>query len=95
VFANEIGQPLKQRRIHEEFKKLLAAAELPTSHRPYDLRHSMATYLSAAGVPRAWSWSHGHSTMAMTQRYSHVLGPMVTAAADRLEALRLRASGRS
>ena len=29
----------------------------------------------------------GHSTLAMTQRYSHVLGPMIVDAADRLDAL--------
>jgi site-specific recombinase XerD len=88
VFTNEIGQPLKQRSVHEEFKKLLAAADLPTTHRPHDLRHSMATYLIAAGVnERVVMEILGHSTLAMTQRYSHVLGPMLTDAADRLEAL--------
>ncbi len=48
----------------------------------------MATYLTAAGVPpRVVMEIMGHSTMAMTQRYSHVLGQMVTDAADRLEAV--------
>ena len=37
----------------------------------------------------------GHSTLAMTQRYSHVLGPMLTDAADRLEALWMHAAAPS
>ena len=35
-----------------------------------------------------------HSTIVMTQRYSHVLGPMVVDAADRLEALFARTAAR-
>src|SRR5687768_1391559 len=35
----------------------------------------------------------GHSTPAMTQRYSHVLAPMLTDAVDRLEALWARSAG--
>jgi len=96
VFTNEVGQPLRQRSVHEEFKKLLGVAGLLSSHRPHDLRHSMATYLTAAGVPpRVVMEIMGHSTMAMTQRYSHVLGPMVADAAARLEALWARAAASS
>jgi integrase len=92
VFTNEIGEPIRQRTVHKAFKNLLLAAGLPSSHRPHDLRHSMATYLVAAGVhERVVMEILGHSTLAMTQRYSHVLGPMLTDAADRLEALWSRA----
>lgn len=35
----------------------------------------------------------GHSTLAMTQRDTHVLGPMLTDAAERLDALRTRTAG--
>jgi integrase len=88
VFTNEIGQPVRQRAVHKAFKDLLIAAGLPHSHRPHDLRHSMATYLVAAGVPeRVVMEILGHSTLAMTQRYSHVLSPMVQDAAIKLEAL--------
>jgi integrase len=88
VFTNEIGEPVRQRSVHKAFKDLLGLAGLPSSHRPHDLRHSMATYLIAAGVhERGVMEILGHSTLAMTQRYSHVLGPMLTDAADRLEAL--------
>ncbi len=93
VFTNEIGEPIRQRSVHKAFKDMLAAAELPTSHRPHDLRHSMATYLVAAGVnERVVMEILGHSTLAMTQRYSHVLGPMLVDAADRLEALWTRSA---
>jgi site-specific recombinase XerD len=53
----------------------------------------MATYLIAAGVnERVVMEILGHSTLAMTQRYSHVLGPMLVDAADRLEVLWARAT---
>jgi integrase len=88
VFTNEIGEPIRQRSVHKAFKDLLRVAGLPMSHRPHDLRHSMATYLVAAGVnERVVMEILGHSTLAMTQRYSHVLGPMLTDAAERLERL--------
>jgi integrase len=88
VFTNEVGQPVRQRNVHQAFKDLLVAAGLSRSHRPHDLRHSMATYLVAANVPeRVVMEILGHSTLAMTQRYSHVLSPMVQDAAAKLEAL--------
>lgn len=94
VFTNQIGEPLRQRSVHKAFKDLLAAAGLATTHRPHDLRHSMATYLIAAGVnERVVMQILGHSTLAMTQRYAHVLGPMLVDAADRLEALWARSAG--
>jgi site-specific recombinase XerD len=63
---------------------------------PHTLRHSAASYLLAAGVPdRVVMEILGHSTLAMTQRYSHVLGPMLADAASRLEALWTRSAGPS
>jgi integrase len=93
VFANELGEPVRQRSVHKAFKDLLAAAGLPSTHRPHDLRHSTATYLVAARVhERVVMEILGHSTLAMTQRYSHVLGPMITDAADPLDAVWARTS---
>jgi site-specific recombinase XerD len=90
------ASPVRQRSVHKAFKDMLAAARLPTSHRPHDLRHSMATYLVAARVnERVVIEILGHSTLAMTQRYSHVLSPMMTDAADRLEAPFARTAGLS
>lgn len=93
VFTNEAGEPIRQRSVHKAFKDMLAAAGLRNSHRPHDLRHSMATYLVAAGVnERVVMEILGHSTLAMTQRDSHVLGPMLLDAAGRLEALLARSA---
>src|SRR5579884_3634075 len=51
VFPSAVGTPLDGANVYHHFKKLLVQAGLPSSHRPYDLRHSTATYLLAAGVP--------------------------------------------
>lgn len=53
----------------------------------HDLRHSAATLLLAQGVPqRVVMEQLGHSTLAMTQRYTHVLPSLMgdaAAATDR------------
>jgi integrase len=49
-----------------------------------DLRHSAATLLLAQGVPqRVVMKQLGHSTLAMTQRYTHVLPSLMGDAAGR------------
>jgi hypothetical protein len=53
----------------------LAGEPADDHYRPHDLRHSMATYLIAAGVSgRVVMEILGHSTLGMTQRHIHVLG---------------------
>jgi Phage integrase family len=59
---------------------------LERTHRPHDLRHSCATYLLAAGVSEKEIMDIlGHTNLAMTRHYEHVLDGMRAAAADRLE----------
>ena len=88
VFPTELGTPQSGRDVLGEFKRLLRQAGLPETFRVHDLRHSTATYLTAAGVPPTVIMSLlGHSTLAMTQRYSHVLTPMLADAATRLEGI--------
>jgi site-specific recombinase XerD len=71
----------------DEFKRLLAKAGLPTKHRVHDLRHSRGTHMVAAGVhQRLIMDALGHSTLAMTQRYTHALPSMAASAAAQTQA---------
>lgn len=87
-FAAEAGTPLYRRNLFQRhFKKLLGIAGLPTSFRLYDLRHSCATLLLAAGEnPKVVSERLGHASIVLTlDTYSHVLPTMQQAATDKLE----------
>lgn len=89
VFATKDGNPLDYRVVvRRHFKPLLAAAKLPNI-RPYDLRHTCATLLLAAGEhPKVVSERLGHSSTVMTMDvYSHVLPDMQEAAAEKVENL--------
>jgi len=44
VFPSAVGTPLDASNVYHQFKKLLVRANLPSTHRPHDLRHSTATY---------------------------------------------------
>jgi Phage integrase family len=81
-----LGEPVTASTVDKDFKRLLARAGLERSHRPHDLRHSCATYLLAAGVSEKEIMDIlGHTNLAMTRHYEHVLDGMRAAAADRLE----------
>ena len=85
VFRND-GQPLRQRKIKVEFRRLLAAAGI-RSIRLYDLRHTAATLAVAAGVSvKVISDQLGHASISFTlDRYSHVLPSIQDEAAARVE----------
>ena len=90
VFANSTGHPLDQINIsRRHFKPILKAAGLSNDFRVYDLRHSCATLLLAAGEnPKVVSERLGHASVALTlDIYSHVLPSMQKQAAERLEAI--------
>jgi integrase len=90
VFTTDVGGPLmSQNLFRRHFKPTLKRAELPESIRLYDLRHSCATLLLAAGEhPKVVSERLGHATITLTlDTYAHVLPSMQKAASDRLEAL--------
>ena len=96
VFTTELGTPLYHRNLFQRhFKKLLEKAELPTSFRLYDLRHSCATLLLAAGEnPKVVSERLGHASIVLTlDTYSHVLPDMQKAASDKLETMLYRKNG--
>jgi integrase len=89
IFANRRGAPLDWHIVSRDyFKPLLARAELPRI-RPYDLRHTCATLLLAAGEnPKVVSERLGHATITLTlDTYTHVLPDMQQAATERMERL--------
>jgi integrase len=89
VFATSSGSPILIRNLdRRHFKPLLEKAELPDI-RLYDLRHSCATLLFAAGEnAKVVSERLGHSSTAFTQdTYVHVLPSMQRAATSRLEGI--------
>ncbi len=90
VFTNELGGFLeRQNLLHRHFRKALKAAGLPVTLRLYDLRHTAATLLLAAGVhPKVASERLGHASITMTlDTYSHVMPDMQREASDKMEEL--------
>lgn len=92
VFPSEVGTPSTHSNITQVYKRVLKNAELRTSLRLYDLRHSHATLLLKAGVhAKVVSERLGHSTIALTlDVYSHVLPSMQAEAAAHLETMLYR-----
>jgi integrase len=89
IFATQTGGPLSLPNLtRRHFKPLLEAAGLPPM-RLYDLRHTAATLLLAAGEhPKIVSERLGHATVTLTlDTYSHVLPDMQAASAEKLEGL--------
>lgn len=86
VFATLTGEPLDERNlVNRYFKPLLKEAGLPDI-RLYDLRHTCATLLLAAGVhPKVVADRLGHADITLTLgTYSHVLPSMQEAATKKL-----------
>jgi site-specific recombinase XerD len=89
IFANETGGLLDaQNIVNRHFKPLLKRAKLPAI-RLYDLRHSCATLLMAAGEhPKVVQERLGHSTITLTlDTYTHVVPGMQELASAWLETL--------
>jgi integrase len=85
VFCNHVGNPVDAREVRLHLHALAARVGLPATVTPHTLRHSAATYLLAAGVPdRVVMEILGHSSLAMTSRYEHVLSDMLSSAGDKL-----------
>ena len=70
--------PLSHRNVVRSFKAVLLRAELPSSVRLYDLRHTCATLLLSRNVhPKYVQELLGHASIAQTlDTYSHVLPGM-------------------
>lgn len=87
VFTPESGTIISIRNLQSRhFKPLLLKAEV-TDIRLYDLRHSCATLLLAAGEnPKVVSERLGHASIVLTlDTYSHCLPTMQKSATERLE----------
>lgn len=88
IFAANNGHPLNERNIvNRHFKPILKKAGLPESFRLYDLRHTCATLLLAAGEnPKIVAERLGHASVTLTlDTYSHVLPDMQQKATEKLE----------
>ena len=88
MFTTSVGTPLNISGLTDKwFKPALVKAELPSSIRLYDLRHTHATMLLANGEhPKVAAERLGHSTIVLTlDTYSHVLPDMQEHAVERLE----------
>lgn len=97
VFASLNGQPVDCDRLRGRyFKPLLEKAGLPASIRLYDLRHTCATLLLAAGEhPKIVSEMLGHASIQLTlDTYSHVLPDMQQSAVDKMEGMLFAGDGK-
>ncbi|MGQ9555052.1 MAG: tyrosine-type recombinase/integrase [Anaerolineae bacterium] len=88
VFASKVGTPLEDKAMRAAFVHICKRAGLPVI-RPYDLRHSSASLLLAAGVhPKVVAERLGHANVNLTlTTYSHVLPGLQKDASETLEAL--------
>ena len=69
LFPNEDGHPMDESRVRKIFKQALKRAKLP-EFRVYDLRHTYASLLLAAGAPITYvSAQLGHANPTTTLRY--------------------------
>jgi integrase len=89
VFASRLGTPVSIRNLdRRHYKPMLERVKLPKL-RLYDLRHTCATLLLAAGEhPKIVSERLGHAKIALTlDVYSHVLPTMQKSATEKISAI--------
>lgn len=88
VFRTEAGTPYNPSNLRRDLSQIAKAAGVGKLTR-YDLRHSAATLMAAAGVPLeviADRLGHENVTMARTI-YTHATGRPITAGADEVAAM--------
>lgn len=85
VFTDEAGRPIDPRADNRAFKDLCRSAGLPEK-RLHDLRHSAATMMLDSDVDlKTAGHLLGHSRVAQTERYQHVLADRKSVAAARID----------
>jgi integrase len=89
VFTNENGKPLDRWTLRRRFTKVTDRAGLDRSWNPYELRHSAASLLCAAGVPAEVVGDIlGHDgTRMVATVYRHAVTATVVAAVAPMEAM--------
>lgn len=94
VFPSRQGTMLWPGNVNRAFRSLRKRAGLPTTLRPHDLRHAMATAWLTADPPvpvKVVSERLGHANINITlQIYGHLLPNMQAESAQRLDAQFLR-----
>jgi integrase len=85
LFTTSIGTPLYDTNLRRRLRGLLAMAGVKR-HRFYDLRHTAATMLIAAGVnPKAVQHFMGWKDSRMVDRYTHAVAEVMTETAEAME----------
>lgn len=85
IFTTETGEPVNPRTDWDRWKKLLRTAGVRDG-RLHDARHTAATVLLLLGVhERAIMSILGWSSTAMVSRYAHVIAPIHSDVANRLD----------
>ncbi len=88
MFATDVGTPTDLSNLRRSFSRLTCSVGI--GHwKPYELRHSAASILSAAGVPLEHVADiMGHDGTRMTALvYHHAMSPTVGAGVAPMEAL--------
>jgi len=87
--ASRSGGPLQAATLRRAFKDALAKADVPTTFRFHDLRHSCASFLIAQNVhPKVISAILGHASIQITMNlYGHLLPNALYDAAGQVDAL--------
>ncbi len=84
VFARPDGSPIPHKEDWGAWKQLLVDAGVRDA-RLYDARHTAATLLLEQGVDiRVVQQILGHSSLAVTKRYTHVTDTLARDAAERM-----------
>jgi len=87
IFPSSVGTPAEGSNVLRQFHGHLSRTKLPRV-RFHDLRHSAATFLLLQGVAdRVVMEILGHTSLAMTSRYMHVLDGLKRDAADQMDRL--------
>lgn len=88
IFTTRRGSPVDQRRMTDDFKRILRKAGLPNI-RFHDLRHTAASLMLQSGIhPKVVQERLGHADISLTlNTYSHITPALQSDAAETIAAL--------